>query len=198
MHSTQGPSGLCYAHNGDFSGDVKVTIPMRRPGETYSWGTSSDIEVEINERDKTVTVDIPFEDIRALYLAYLRRNMISRVEQASDTELEAHLLGTATAADDLRELRDEQREKLDRLFSEERPAKLREGGIYQQKGGKILARIDRLTTGNHVRFSLWYGAVLEGSGEWTSGNMTTRQDFQEQYSTYCGTDTVTDAPEDTE
>lgn len=100
-HTFLGPSGATYSHNGDFSGGVCVE------------------KSEVPCRYHDTAVEIPFEDIRALYLAYVRSNLISRLEQAGDTELEAQLLGSAVAADDLRQLREEQREALDRLITGE-------------------------------------------------------------------------------
>lgn len=86
MHSTQGPSGLYYHHNGDYSGDVKVTIPMMRR-ELYTWGSGT-VQVEIDEPRQQVTVDIPFEDMRHLVLSHYRSLMTGRLENADDKELE--------------------------------------------------------------------------------------------------------------
>lgn len=91
MHSTTGPSGLTYHHNGDYSGDVKVTIPLERH-KTRPWGTTT-TKFDIDERIRQVTVDIPFEDMRWLVLRYLQSKLISRLEDANDDELEQLLLG---------------------------------------------------------------------------------------------------------
>ncbi len=85
MRSTDAPSGLTYHHNGDYSGAVRVEIPMgRRAGTSY--GVSS---VDYNEQ--TTTVDIPFEDMRHLVLASIRKRMIMHLEEADDATLEKFL-----------------------------------------------------------------------------------------------------------
>lgn len=68
MHSFDAPSGRSYFHNSDFDGDI-----------TFLGDSNS-----VTERP----FDIPFEDIRALYLEYLRRSKISALEQASYDFLE--------------------------------------------------------------------------------------------------------------
>lgn len=79
---TTAPSGLTYHHNGDFSGRVRVEIPMgHRSGDDF--GVSS-----IDNNERTVTVDVPFEDMKHLVLAYLRSETIGRLEQADDAALE--------------------------------------------------------------------------------------------------------------
>jgi hypothetical protein len=67
MHSFDAPSGATYFHNGDFSGDVELIL------------------------NQDTTLGIPFEDIRALYLEYLKRSKISALEQASHDFLEEAL-----------------------------------------------------------------------------------------------------------
>lgn len=82
MHSFNAPSGLTYHHNGDCSGGVRVEIPMgRRAAQDY--GVPA-----IDNNARTVTVDIPFKDIRALYLNHLRNRRISMLENADDDALE--------------------------------------------------------------------------------------------------------------
>jgi hypothetical protein len=94
MHSTQGPSGQWYAHNGDFSGEVKITIPIRDQGPyPQSHTTASGPHQIAGEQGIFVQVEIPFEDIRALYLSHLRSQRIYRLEQSTDEELEQMLLG---------------------------------------------------------------------------------------------------------
>lgn len=95
MRSYDAPSGLSYHHNGDYSGDVKIAVPMRRPGKTYSWGQTSDIVVEIDDRDQAVIVDIPFEDMKHLVLDYYRSELISRLERG-DEVLERLLFRVST------------------------------------------------------------------------------------------------------
>lgn len=94
MHTTRGPSGLYYHHNGDYSGDVMVTVPFERatpdPYSTYV------AKAEIDEQQRKVTVDIPFEDMRRLVLAHLRSKLIEELEQADDDKLEQLLLKFGT------------------------------------------------------------------------------------------------------
>jgi hypothetical protein len=66
MHSFEAPSGTTYHHNGDFSGNIVMDGEDRLGGD----------------------IEIPFEDIRALYLESLRRSKISALEQASADFLE--------------------------------------------------------------------------------------------------------------
>lgn len=93
MHSTKGPSGQWYAHNGDFSGPVKISIPVRSQAQyPYDHTSASTPHTLAGEQGTFVEVEIPFEDLRALYLAYVRRERISLLEQASDDDLEQMLL----------------------------------------------------------------------------------------------------------
>ena len=76
------PSGLFYHPVVDFSGSVRVELPMgRRAGTDY--GVSS-----IDADAQTVVVDIPFEDMRHLVLACLRSRMMLHLEEADDDALE--------------------------------------------------------------------------------------------------------------
>jgi hypothetical protein len=77
MHSFNAPSGVTYHHNGDFSGSVILTEE-----EIMQFGLDGGGSGVGNG------VYIPFEDIRALYLEYLRRSKISALEQASYDFLE--------------------------------------------------------------------------------------------------------------
>lgn len=77
MHSFEAPSYITYHHNGDFSGSVVVTPP-----DTLSFGL-------ITEGGG---IEIPFEDIRALYLESLRRRKITQLEQADFDELEKRFM----------------------------------------------------------------------------------------------------------
>jgi hypothetical protein len=94
MHSTRGPSGQEYGHNGDFSGAVKASIPVRPQASHPDNYTSASTPHVLAGGEMRIEVEIPFEDIRALYLRYLTSKQISRLEQASDDELEQMLLGT--------------------------------------------------------------------------------------------------------
>jgi hypothetical protein len=94
MHSTKGPSGQWYAHNGDFSGEVKVSLPVRPQGDYgLNYPCASEPHQIAGQQGHFVEVEIPFADIRALYLRYLTSKQISRLEQASDDEREQMLLG---------------------------------------------------------------------------------------------------------
>lgn len=66
MHDFEAPSGITYHHNSDFSSNV-IMEGEDRLGKN---------------------IEIPFGDIRALYLEYLRRSKISALEQASADFLE--------------------------------------------------------------------------------------------------------------
>lgn len=77
---------MYYHHNGDYSGDVKVTVPMTRH-ESRPWGTTT-TKVEIDEHRREVTVDIPFDDMKHLVLDHYRSRMISCLENADDQEVE--------------------------------------------------------------------------------------------------------------
>lgn len=73
MHSFPAPSGIVYLHNGDFSGSILIP----------------DEEIQQFALQKAYGgLHIPFEDIRAIYLEYLRRSKISALEQASTDFLE--------------------------------------------------------------------------------------------------------------
>jgi hypothetical protein len=204
MHSTQGPSGQWYAHNGDYSGSVHVHIPVRDqtryPDKDRT--TASAVHNLPGEEGEFVQVQIPFEDIRALYLAHLRSAMISQLEQQDATQLEEELIGThrIAAHPALRGLRDDQLERLAEFARGLSSPKLREKGVYKHKTGVALARIDRLTSGGHVRFSIWY--LEKDTTEWISGSMLSPREFQDAYpDAYTGPVPVTqipDAPEGTE
>lgn len=98
MPSTRGASGQWYAHNGDFSGAVKASIPVR-PQTRYpdpDHTTASTSHGVMGEDGVFVEVEIPFDDIRTLYLRHLRSRKIRELEQASDDELEG-ILGLVPA-----------------------------------------------------------------------------------------------------
>ena len=82
-HTTKAGSGTVFIHNGDYSGDVTV-IPASFPER-----------VSAPDGSITFSVDIPFADLRELVFAYLRDRKTEQIEQASDREFEAMLLGLA-------------------------------------------------------------------------------------------------------
>lgn len=96
MHAHRGPSGQWYNHNGDFSGEVLASLRVHGqglpPGDRASASIPHKAVGEDGEMGEFVEVRISFEDIRSLYLAYVRQNRISRLEQAENAELEAELL----------------------------------------------------------------------------------------------------------
>lgn len=98
MHSTQGPSGQWYTHNGDFSGPVKASIPVRPQAEYPDDYTSASTPHVLPGEELRIEVEIPFKDIRALYLRYLTSKQISLLEQATDDERERMFLGESGPA----------------------------------------------------------------------------------------------------
>jgi hypothetical protein len=73
MHSFKAPSGITYHHNGDFSGSVE--IPFEEISEFALYNDAEGIE-------------IPFGDIRTIYLESLRQKLIAELEQADYDTLE--------------------------------------------------------------------------------------------------------------
>lgn len=76
MHTLTRPDGWTANFNGDFSGDVRLS----------------------NER-KAVDVTLPFDVLKALVAEYLRRERVSRLEQASPDELLGLKMGQNTSCD---------------------------------------------------------------------------------------------------
>jgi hypothetical protein len=180
MHSFTGPSGNHYFHNGDFSGGVKVEASA------------------IADSQLGTMAEIPFEDIRALYLRYLRSERISRLEQAEDAELEAELLGTpqkpaqapaTPSVADWGVFKDKVTEER-RVIRHYTRFILRETQAYQfPHPGKIyvhceqpwvLARVDELPVDGSVLFAVWN--PVQGYG-WQSGaGLRTQDEFRQMYS----------------
>jgi hypothetical protein len=73
-HTTEAEGGTVFIHNGDYSGDIRV---ISRKGEQLD--------------DGRFEVEVPFTDLRAIVLGYLRDRMISDLENASGDTLEAML-----------------------------------------------------------------------------------------------------------
>jgi hypothetical protein len=69
-------------YNGDFSGDVQISVPVARVA----------VEEYVND-PKTVTVSVPFEDLRNLVLEYLLQKEITKLQEYSYDEFESHLTG---------------------------------------------------------------------------------------------------------
>jgi hypothetical protein len=72
MHHTQ-TKRLGWNHNGDFSGDVIVSVPKKAIDGPWP--------------DGTFTVELPFEDIKELVAEYIRRELIRQIEDAEPDEL---------------------------------------------------------------------------------------------------------------
>ena len=80
MHTTEGPEGTVMHHNGDYSGDVKITVNH----EPYNGQ-------DVNHENHW-TVEVPFRDLEALVLDKYRGNAIEALEMAEGREL-ARALG---------------------------------------------------------------------------------------------------------
>lgn len=203
MHSTQGPSSQWYAHNGDYSGAVKASIPVRaqaRYPDNYT--SASKPHAIAGEEGEFVEVEIPFEDIRALYLAYVRQTRISRLEQAEDAELEAELIGTRqtpaqpVSVPTLEDWGTLKRQQAAATQEEKRITQhwtrlyLREtdsyhfphpGRIYvHSEQPWVLARVDETPVDGSVLFAVWN--PVQGYG-WQSGaGLKSQDEFRELYS----------------
>lgn len=210
MHTTQGPSGQYYAHNGDFSGSVKAAIPVREqasyPHDDHA--CASQPHHLMGEEGLFVEVEIPFEDIRALYLRHVRSQMISRLENASDEELEASLTASQPpAVTPARPARDTRPEPYSRTWWAARQANgrmlvarapqdlrtgdLKVGGIHVHlEDVGVLARIDDLPASGAVLFSVW---AADYPDEWQEGaGLASHAEFRQLYPTvYSGVDPVT-------
>jgi hypothetical protein len=82
MHTTKGPGGTVFHHNGDYSGDVVIQFDAPTESGKGSYMQSPDGDL-VNWR-----IEVPFADVRALVLGYLRDKRISELEDAGDGELE--------------------------------------------------------------------------------------------------------------
>lgn len=78
-HTTKAAGGTVFTHNGDYSGEVGITVYA--PPEELTDGPPF-------EHRAAWRVTVPFEDLRALVLGYLRDKRISKLEQAEGDELE--------------------------------------------------------------------------------------------------------------
>jgi hypothetical protein len=86
MHTTHGPEGTVFNHNGDYSGDVVIKIDAPTDSDKGGYMQSPDGQL-VQWR-----IEVPFADIRSLVLGYLRDERIARLEDADDDELEELLL----------------------------------------------------------------------------------------------------------
>jgi hypothetical protein len=85
MHTTKGPEGTVFNHNGDYSGDVVIKIDAATGSDKGSYTQSPDGEM-VQWR-----IEVPFADVRALVLGYLRDKRIGELEDVGDDELEGLL-----------------------------------------------------------------------------------------------------------
>lgn len=78
MHTTatRKGKGTWFHHNGDYSDGVLI--------EAKEWHADSE--------ETTVTVEVPFEDIRELVFGYLRMKRTAALQDATDDEFEKTLL----------------------------------------------------------------------------------------------------------
>lgn len=70
MHRFDAPSGLTFFCNGDFSGDVHVTLSTRT-------ANVSRVDLTLHEVD----VAIPYADLEAIVLERMRRDLSAELEQ---------------------------------------------------------------------------------------------------------------------
>jgi hypothetical protein len=172
-HTLRGPSGATYAFNEDFSGGVSVEAS------------------EVPSRYHDTAVEIPFADIRALYLEYARRKAISRLEQAEDGELEALLFpGPQTAAETVpdpalpgwvHEAQVMQKKWTRYILRQAVPYQfIRPGDTYVHvEQPWVLAHVDELAVDGSVRFAVW--DATRGRS-WNGGvGLKTHDDFQSLY-----------------
>jgi hypothetical protein len=66
MHTSTGPEGTKFLHNGDYSGDVEIISP------DYCLG---------------IAFEIPFADLKFLVAQYVEREKIRRLEDATPDEI---------------------------------------------------------------------------------------------------------------
>lgn len=71
MHTHKTPNAT-FHHNGDYSGDIQIMVEPQMVESVFG----------------KVQVTIPFKDLRALVFQYLRRKMVSELEDMSDKDLE--------------------------------------------------------------------------------------------------------------
>jgi hypothetical protein len=75
MHTTKANLGSTFIHNGDYSGDLIISVPADKvkevPDPTGAW----------------VHINLPFEDIKQLVADYVRERTITALEQANDDDV---------------------------------------------------------------------------------------------------------------
>lgn len=82
MHTTQGPKGVYFVHDGDYGGQVKIFIP------------SDTANMELSHQDHTVMVEVPMEALEFFVARKIVSKYISSLEQAVNMdEVHAALRG---------------------------------------------------------------------------------------------------------
>ena len=116
MHSTTGPLGTTFHHNGDFSGEIKFS------GSSEDAGRHVDVEAPFSElvrasvlpgywasvaahldvvrpsKDDFLTVEVPVADLRSLVAGRVRDERISALEEIDDEGLFTSALASEIAA----------------------------------------------------------------------------------------------------
>lgn len=84
MHTHRADGGTVFHHNGDYSGELVITVPVAAEPIQGPFGGT------------VWRVEVPFADVRELVFAYLRARKIEQIEQASDAAFEAILLDASS------------------------------------------------------------------------------------------------------
>ena len=109
MHTTIGPQGTCFNHNGDFSGLIKFSVPFageEQPVDveapfnalvraaTFGTGRWSRVNARREDNDEVCTVEVLVADLRALVASRVRGDRIEALEEMEDDALFANALAT--------------------------------------------------------------------------------------------------------
>lgn len=78
MHSTEASGGTTFHHNGDYSGDVQISV------------TAEITEVDLLGNGY---VEVPFADLHELVLGYLAHKLGTSLKQFTPAELEEFIIG---------------------------------------------------------------------------------------------------------
>lgn len=88
MHSTDGVTeGISFNHNGDMSGDVRITI-----NENATWPFKDEDAVEYAPPNESFglpgywTVRIPFDDLKRLVARYIQSERVAALENLDDDD----------------------------------------------------------------------------------------------------------------
>jgi hypothetical protein len=91
MHSTPLTGGVVAHHHGDMSGKIKLSYYGKQDYSHRAWLVDENGFPSKDPIQDNIEVELSFEDIRALYLGHLRRQMISDLEQMTDEQFEEKL-----------------------------------------------------------------------------------------------------------